>query len=80
MSMFIDYDEMEFMRERITRERPERFFNKDGEEYGTVHYGEEYGKEYADIGWILPAGCCVVLEDHGNNPELGVPVAVRFWL
>ena len=80
MSMFTDYNDIEALRETIKRDRPEKFLDENGQHHSTIAYGEEYGKEYADIGWILPAGCCVVLEDHGNNPELGVPVAVRFWL
>ena len=80
MSMFTDYSDIEVLRETIKRDRPEKFIDENGQHHSNIAYGEEYGKQYADIGWCLPAGCCVVLEDHGNNPESGVPLAVRIWL
>ena len=78
--MFTDYEYIEKLRLYLKTERPEKFIDIDGQHHSNVVYGKEYGKEYADIGWSLPAGCCVTLEDHGNNPELGVPTGVRFWL
>lgn len=80
MSMFTDYSDIEQLRETIKRSRPDELYSKDGVTISKIAYGEEYGKEYAEVGWCLPAGCCVVLEDHGNNPELGVPTGVRIWL
>jgi hypothetical protein len=78
--MFTDLEEIEEIRERIIKERPRRLFNRDGEFYGHVWYGKSYGKPYADIGWCLPVGCCVVLEDHGDSRTMGVPLAIRIWL
>lgn len=80
MSMFTDYDKLVEIREMIKRDRPDVFFDENGQRQGRIVYGKDHGKEYAEIGWCLPAGCCVVLEDHGNNPELGVPTGVRIWL
>lgn len=79
MNMFTDYDKIATLRETLKRNRPKKVTDADGFKH-KVDYGEEYGKQYAEIGWCLPSGCCVVLEDHGNNPDLGVPLAVRFWL
>ncbi|CAB4182784.1 hypothetical protein UFOVP1328_61 [uncultured Caudovirales phage] len=80
MSMFTDYNDIEVLRETIKRDRPTELYSKDGVTISNIAYGEEYGKEYAEIGWCLPDGCLVVLEDHGNNPHLGVAMGVRIWL
>lgn len=82
-TMLTDYDEIERLREIVKYERPTEIYSKDGISVGTVHYGvDPEGNSYADIGWILPEGCVVVLEGHTHidNATTGVPVALRFWL
>jgi len=82
-TMLTDYDAIKRLREVIKYDRPTELCSKDGVRIGTVHYGcDPEGCNYADIGWILPEGCVVVLEGHTNidNATTGVPVALRFWL
>jgi hypothetical protein len=78
--MFTDFNDLNEFREKLKRERPERFIDENGQHHSNIFYGNEYGRDYAEISWTLPVGCHVTLEDHGNNPELGVPTGVRFWL
>jgi len=83
MSMFTDYSDIETLRNRIKRDRPDKFFDENEQHHSNVHYGEAGGWEYADIGWCLPDDCVVVVEGpgtHSDDLDVAVPVALRIWL